>query len=176
MKSSFKEVSPDLLCDNVFKLIGEGWMLITAGTLDSFNMMTASWGGFGVLWGKSICFCVIRPSRYTYGFMENSDFFTLAFFEEEYRKVLKFCGTNSGRNVDKVAKTGLTPLRGNTGTIYFNEARLVIECKKIYFQDVDPEHFLESDIKENYPEDDYHRMYVGEIIKCLEKKSGAFSL
>ena len=156
-----------LLDENVFELIGKKWMLITAGTIDSYNTMTASWGGLGVLWNKKICFCFIRPSRYTYNFMEKSDFFSLSFFNEEYRDVLQFCGTNSGRDVDKVSMTGITPLEGFAGTVYFAEAKLVLECKKIYYQDLDHTHFIESDIMEHYPEENYHRIYIGEIIKCL---------
>jgi len=169
MSGSFKEINPGQIKDNVFKLIGSDWMLITAGTIDFFNMMTASWGGLGVLWNKNVCFCFIRPGRYTYGFMERADHFTLSFFEEKYRNVLDLCGSKSGRDVNKVKATGLTPVKGETGAVHFNEARLVLECKKIYFQDIDPKHFLQNDIAGNYPQKDYHRMYAGEIVSCLVK-------
>jgi len=167
MEIDFKEIDINTLTENVFELIGDEWMLITAGTIDSFNTMTASWGGLGVLWNKRICFCFIRPSRYTYKFMEKSDFFSLSFFNEEYRDVLQFCGSNSGRDVDKVAMTGITPLEGSTGVVYFAEAKLVFECKKIYYQDLDPTHFIDLDIMEHYPDKSFHRIYMGEIIKCL---------
>lgn len=163
----FKEIKPEQIRDNAFSLIGSDWMLITSGTLESYNSMTASWGGFGVLWGKKICFCVIRPHRYTYSFMEKSNFFTLSFFDEEYRSVLNFCGTKSGRNVNKAKATGLTPIKGTLDDVYFAEARLVLECKKIYFQDIEPNNFIDATIDENYPKKDYHRMYIGEIIKCF---------
>jgi flavin reductase (DIM6/NTAB) family NADH-FMN oxidoreductase RutF len=107
MNSEFLTIKPDQITDNVFKLIGSDWMLITAGTLHEFNTMTASWGGMGVLWNKNVCWCVIRPHRYTYRFTEDADRFTLSFFEEEHRGILKFCGTRSGRDVDKLAATGL---------------------------------------------------------------------
>ena len=167
MPNHLKETSPELIRDNVFRLIGADWMLVTAGTRDAFNTMTASWGGMGVLWNKNICFCVIRPHRYTYGFMEHAEHFTLSFFDEAYREALNFCGSKSGRNVDKVAATGLTPMTGATGAVYFAEARLVLECRKIYFQDMNPAHFLDPNIDENYPKKDYHRMYLGEILRCL---------
>lgn len=163
----FKEIKPEQIRDNVFSLIGSDWMLITSGTLESYNFMTASWGGFGVLWGKKICFCVIRPHRYTYSFMEKSSFFTLSFFDEKYRSVLNFCGTKSGRNVNKAKATGLTLIKGTLDDVYFAEARLVLECKKNYFQDIDPNNFIDATIDENYPKKDYHRMYIGEIIKCF---------
>lgn len=170
MPSQFIEIAPRHISENVFKLIGSDWMLITAGTIESLNTMTASWGGLGVLWNKNVSFCFVRPTRYTYQFMEKSESFTLSFFEEKYRYVLNFCGSKSGRDVNKISATGITPIEDISGSIYFNEARLVIICKKIYFQDLNPNNFLENDIDKNYPQKDYHRMYIGEIIKCLIKK------
>lgn len=169
MTNQFREITPVNIKDNVFKLIGSDWMLVTAGTLKSFNTMTAAWGGWGVLWSKNICFCVIRPSRYTYQFMEKADSYTLTFFEEKYRSALDLCGSQSGRDVDKIAKTGLTPVKSSLGGVYFTQARLVIECRKIYYQDIDPRYFLDSSINDCYADKQYHRMYVGEIAKCLIK-------
>jgi len=165
---SFKETMPELLTDNPFKLIGKDWMLITAGTPGSFNTMTASWGGLGVLWERKVAFCFIRPTRYTYEFVERSDTFTLSFFAERHRKTLSFCGSHSGRDMDKIKKAGLTPIKEG-GFVYFNEARLVLECRKLYFQDISPDRFLDQSINDMYPQKDYHRMYVGEIVKCLLK-------
>lgn len=165
---SFIETKPELLTDNPFKLIGADWMLITAGTAESFNTMTASWGGLGVLWDRKVALCFIRPSRYTFGFVENAQKFTLSFFEEKHRQALSFCGTHSGRDIDKVKETGLTPIK-EPGLIYFAEARLVLACRKLYYQDVVPANFLESKINDMYAKKDYHRMYVGEIVKCLTK-------
>lgn len=162
----FTAISPEEITDNTFKLIGSDWMLITAGSPDSYNTMTASWGGFGVLWGKNVAFCVVRPVRYTYEFMEKAENFTLSFFPEDYRKALTICGTKSGRDIDKAAETNLTPIPADTpNTTTFAEARLIIECKKLYFQDIDPKNFLDPSIDSScYPEKDYHRMYVGEIL------------
>jgi flavin reductase (DIM6/NTAB) family NADH-FMN oxidoreductase RutF len=164
----FIEVSPEAITDNTFKLIGKDWMLVTVGTDTSFNTMTAAWGGLGVLWDKNICFCVIRPTRYTFAFMEKSEGFTLAFFEERYRDTLTYCGTKSGKDVDKIAETGLTPVFDN-GAVYFSEARLVMVCRKLYTQDIVPANFLDPGIDKFYPKKDYHRMYVGEISRCLRK-------
>jgi flavin reductase (DIM6/NTAB) family NADH-FMN oxidoreductase RutF len=170
MAETFKSIKPEEITDNVFTLVGSDWMLVTAGSPDSFNTMTASWGGFGVLWNKNICWCVIRPGRYTYEFIEKSDSFTLSFFTEDYRDALNLCGTKSGRDIDKAAEAGLTPTAGTmAGTTSFAEARLVVECRKLYFQDIDPKHFIDPAIDRNYPEKDYHRMYIGEIVNCLVK-------
>ncbi len=169
MHTEFKTINPVALVDNPFELVGEKWMLITAGSRKAFNTMTASWGGMGVLWAKKVCFCVVRPGRHTYRFIEAADFFTLSFFDESYRDALTYCGSHSGRDVDKVKKTGLTPVFGHGG-VYFAEARLVFSCRKVYYHDVDPDHFLDPAIdKAHYPLKDYHRMYIGEIVTCLTK-------
>ncbi len=164
--NTFTQISPVEIKDNVFKAVGKDWMLITAGDDKGFNTMTASWGGLGVLWNKSVAFTFIRKQRYTYEFTEDKDLFTLCFFDEDYRNALSICGSKSGRDIDKVKETGLTPVHID-GTTYFDEARLVLVCKKQYFQDIDPKNFLNPDIEKNYPAKDYHRMYIGEIVKVL---------
>ncbi len=169
MVTKFKEIEVQQIKDNGFKLIGKDWMLITAGAKNSFNTMTASWGGFGVIWRRNICWCVIRPVRYTYKFTEKNVLFTLSFFGEKYRKVLNYCGGHSGNKVDKIKATGLTPVTDIKDAIYFKEARLVMVCKKIYFQDITPKNFVDKSIDKNYPNKDYHRMYFGEVVKCLYK-------
>jgi flavin reductase (DIM6/NTAB) family NADH-FMN oxidoreductase RutF len=165
---TFHAITPGQITDNTFTLINKDWMLITAGSRDSFNSMTGAWGGLGVLWEKKVAFCVVRPTRYTYEFLERSATFTLSFLEEQYRDILTYCGSRSGREVNKVAETGLTPLFDDNA-IYFAEARLVLICRKIYFQDFDPANFLHPKIEEFYPLKDYHRMYVGEIKNCLKR-------
>jgi flavin reductase (DIM6/NTAB) family NADH-FMN oxidoreductase RutF len=100
--------------------------------------------------------------------MEKCSIYTLSFLEEQYRDILTYCGTKSGRDVNKVAETGLTPVLDND-SIYFAEARLALICKKIYFQDMISAHFLDPAIDEFYPLKDYHRMYVGEIVRCLKR-------
>jgi len=167
---TLKEVKPYHITDNAFKLIGKDWMLITSGIPGSFNSMTASWGGLGVLWEQPVAFCFVRPTRYTYEFMERSPKFSLSFFEERYRKALTFCGSHSGRDTDKIAGSGLTPRIDGT-SIYFAEARLVLLCRKIYFQDISPDCFLDPKTHDLYPQKDYHRMYVGQIEKCLIKSA-----
>ncbi len=169
MPHGFRKVRPEKLDENPFQAIGSDWMLVTAGSIESYNTMTASWGAMGVLWNKSIAICFVRPQRYTYQFLEAADYFTLSFFPKGYRKALNYCGTHSGRDVDKVAATGITPVADESGAVYFAEARLALVCRKIYFQDLDPRSFLTADIETHYPERDYHRIYLGEISSCLAK-------
>jgi len=164
---SFAKTDPAKIQENVIDLIGNQWMLITAGNPASYNTMTASWGGSGMLWNKPVVFVFIRPQRYTYGFMEANDLFTCCFFDQKYRNALRFCGANSGRDFNKADETGLTPAETESGSIYFSESRLILECRKLYFQDLDPVGFLQPSIQKNYPLNDYHRMYIGEITSCL---------
>jgi len=164
------KIDPKTIQENVFSQIGDQWMLITAGAKERCNTMTASWGGLGVLWGKNVATVYIRPQRYTLEFVEKGDYFTLGFFGEEYRKALALCGSKSGRDVDKVKECGFTVAAGAGGAPYFEEARLVLVCKKLYWQDIDPTHFLDGETDGKwYPEKDYHRMYIGEIVEAYRK-------
>lgn len=164
-----QKIDPKSLDENVFSLIGERWMLITAGTPQRCNTMTASWGGLGVLWGRPAATCYIRPQRYTFEFVEAGEYFTLGFFGEEYRKALAFCGAKSGRDVDKVKECGFTVAAGAGNASYFEQADLVLVCKKAYWQDLDPTHFLDPSIEKHYAQKDYHRMYIGEIVEAYKK-------
>jgi flavin reductase (DIM6/NTAB) family NADH-FMN oxidoreductase RutF len=170
INSLFKKSNASLLDDNFIKTIGDEWMLITAGTHEKFNTMTASWGSMGVLWNKPIAICFIRPTRHTYSFANETDIFTLSFFTSKEKKILSYCGANSGRNVDKIAETGLIPLLMENGGIAFEQARLCLECRKIYYDDLKPQHFLNPTIdKKNYPLKDYHRFFIGEIVGTYKK-------
>jgi len=151
----------------VFHLWDKQWFLLTAGDFEAgrFNTMTVSWGAMGGLWGRPFVQVVVRPTRHTYGFMERYDTFTLCAFPEDYRDALNLLGTKSGRDGDKIAASGLTPVASTrVSAPSFAEAGLVIECRKIYWADLEPDHFLSSDIGSHYPIKDYHRVYYGEIV------------
>lgn len=168
--SDFIKINPENIADNPFKLIGKDWGLVTAGTADDFNTMTISWGGVGIMWNKPVAFTFIRPQRHTFGYLEKGECFSLSFFDEEYRKALTFCGTKSGRDYDKPAETGLTPAFTKDGVPYFEQARLVLICKKLYAQDMNGQSVIDSDaVMKNYNGDDWHRMYVSEITEVLKK-------
>ncbi len=151
MSKEFKSIKPESLQDNVFNLIGEEWMLITAGKPELFNTMTASWGTLGILWHLPVAICFIRPQRYTYEFAEASDYYTLSFLEPGNRKILQFCGTRSGRDTDKVKETGLIPLSTDLGNVFFEQSRLVLECKKLYADSIKEDAFILPElIQKNY--------------------------
>ncbi|MBR5826740.1 MAG: flavin reductase family protein [Clostridia bacterium] len=151
-------------------LFDEKWALITAGNKESFNTMTASWGGLGELWNKDVCFVFIRPQRYTYEFTEREEYFTVSFLPEEYRKALTFCGRNSGRDCNKVKEAGLTPA-GFEKSMGFEESEITLLCRKLYHQDINPEGLVDKSIDSTcYSDKDYHRMYIGEIVKVFIKE------
>ncbi|HKL20649.1 MAG TPA: flavin reductase [Tichowtungia sp.] len=165
--NKFKQISPLELNESPFRLIGKEWMLITAGTIENWNTMTASWGMMGEIWFKPAVFIFLRPQRYTLEFVEKEEIFTLSFFDESYRTALNFCGANSGRDCDKADETGLTPMPTENGSVAFEEARLIVECRKMYFQDLDPAHFLDPAIEKCYPKQDVHRLFAGEVVQAL---------
>ncbi|MEO0107802.1 MAG: flavin reductase [candidate division WOR-3 bacterium] len=160
----------EALRENVFRLLARDWMLITAGKGTRFNTMTASWGGFGVLWNRPLAIVFVRPTRYTFEFLEQTPRFTLSFLEHRrYRRALTICGTKSGRELDKVKAAGITPVGFGPNAIAFAEARMVFICRKLYWQDLEPGHFLVPTLARFYPEYDYHRMYFGAVVKCLRR-------
>ena len=164
-----KAMDPKKLQENVFSLIGDKWMLITAGTGEKCNTMTASWGGLGVIWGAPAATCYIRPQRYTKEFVDREEYFTLAFFPEEYRKQLSLCGSKSGRDVDKVKECGFTVKTAACGAPYFEEAELVLVCRKRFAQEMDPNNMPQEIREKWYPQQDYHTLYIGEIVEVLKK-------
>jgi flavin reductase (DIM6/NTAB) family NADH-FMN oxidoreductase RutF len=144
-----------------------GWFLLTAGDFASgnYNTMTVAWGGMGVLWSKPVVQVVVRPTRHTFGFMNDYDTFTLTAFPKQYKKALGILGSKSGRDGDKIAESGLTAVASQVvAAPTFAEAKLSIEGKKIYWQDMEPANFLDPVIHQAYADNDYHRFYVGEIM------------
>jgi flavin reductase (DIM6/NTAB) family NADH-FMN oxidoreductase RutF len=164
----YREISVQDIKINPFTSIGEDWMLISAGNKNNFNTMTASWGGLGVLWNKNVAFAFVRPSRYTYEFTQKEEMFTLCFLDKQYKDALAICGKISGRNENKVQKANLTPYFTDN-TVSFEEAKLIIVCKKLYIDDIKKENMLDNSIMKNYLSGDFHRMYVAEVVKIYER-------
>ena len=168
--NKFKEIKPEDLNKSAFQLIGKDWMLISAKKDNKVNTMTASWGGFGVMFNKNVVYIVIRPQRYTREFVDNSDTFSLTFFDETFRKQLNYFGTVSGRDEDKISKSNLT-IQYLNNTPYFEEGNIAIICKKVYSQDFKSDCFIISELdKKWFPYKDYPRLYIAEIEKILIKK------
>lgn len=156
-----------LMKENVWDLIGKQWMLITAGDENGFNTMTASWGGIGWLWNKPVAFIFIRPERYTHQFVEKSEYVTLSFLPEEYRKALQICGTVSGRDTNKVADANLTAEFIRSGVVGFAQSRLTLVCKKLFKTSMTEDSFIDKDVLKRWyndqPGGSLHDVYVVEI-------------
>lgn len=165
---SFKRIKTEDIQKNPFSMISRQWMLVTAGTPDSCNTLTASWGGVGYIWNKNAATIYIRPSRYTKKFLDENSTFSLSFLPEEYRAALNLCGTVSGRDCNKIEEAGLH-IDFYEGTPYFQEAEMVFVCKKMYVEDMKPENLLINPAP-FYPEGDYHCIYISEILEVLEKE------
>ena len=152
----YKQISPKDIEGNIIKMVGDGWMLITAGNKEKFNSMTASWGGMGVF-NTPVTFILVHSKRYTYEFLEREDYYTLSFYDEKYRPVLKnIFGTKSGRDTDKVKESGFTPLFMAHGIAY-TEAKMIIVCKKRFAANTQPQ-------------GDCHKLYMGDIVSVWVKK------
>ena len=124
-----KEISPFDFNESAFRVIGKDWLLITGEYEGKSNAMTASWGGLGIMWGKPVAYIFIRPTRYTKEFVDKAEGLSLSVFPEEYRKMMNYFGTVSGRDEDKIKKAGLTVCHDN-GRTYFDEARVTMLCRK----------------------------------------------
>ena len=168
----FIEISPLEITDNFIRAIGQEWMLITAGDAVQCNTMTASWGFVGQMWGRPAAMVVIRPSRHTRRFVEENERLTLSFFEERYRDALRYCGSHSGRDGDNFAASGLTVVRTDAGTPAVGEARLVLECRKMYVGELRADGFLQPELLERwYPDRDLHYCYIVEIERAFVRRA-----
>ncbi len=165
--AEFHTISPEQFDKSPFQTIGKDWLLVTAEKDGKVNTMTASWGGFGVMWGKNVAFIVIRPQRYTKEFLDAQPYFSLSVLGEPFRKELSYLGSVSGRDEDKIAKSGLT-VAHEDNIPYFEQAKTVLICRKLYAQPYDPACFIEKELDSKwYPNQDYHTMYIAEIEKIL---------
>ena len=164
----FREIEFTQVKDNVVDLLKNRWGLVTAGTQDGFNTMTVSWGAVGELWGKDMATVYIRPQRYTEEFLNREDYFTLSFYPTEMKqRIHGVCGSKSGRDTDKAKECNLTPCF-NEAAPYFEEAELVLVCKKAAKGKFSPEEFIDSTIEDKwYEAKDFHYIYYGAIEKVL---------
>jgi len=159
-------IEPEVFLSRNFHIWGTQWLLLTAGDFQSgdYNTMTVGWGSMGVMWNKPFVQVVVRPTRFTFDYMERFGSFTVSAFAESYRPALRILGSRSGRDGDKIAAAGLTAIAShNVDAPGFDEAELIIECEKIYWEDFSPDRFLDASIEKQYPAKDYHRAYYGEI-------------
>lgn len=167
----FKEISITDVKTNAVELISKKWGLVTAGSQDKYNTMTVSWGALGELWGKDCATIYIRPQRYTEEFLNANDYFTISFYPEDMKqKIHGVCGSKSGRDIDKAKECGITPCFDENAP-YFDEAELVLVCKKMAKGKFEPDQLVDPEIDSKWYElKDYHYIYYGAIEKVLIKE------
>lgn len=167
----FKKIDFCDVKENIVDLLKNQWALVTAGDKSALNTMTVSWGAVGELWGVDAATVYIRPQRYTKEFVDREDYFTISFYTDELKKQIHgICGSKSGRDTDKVKEAGLTPVFDEKAP-YFEEAKLVLVCRKMAKGEFRPEQFIDNEIAGKwYPSNDFHYIYYGEIEKVLVKE------
>ena len=159
-----RKIDPAELTLRPFHLLDQERAILVGGR-DRPNPMTVAWGGFGTLWKRPVVTVYVRPVRHTFALLNQHPEFTLNFLPHEHRAALQFCGTRSGRDQDKWAGAGLTQQRSEQVSVpRVTEARLAFECRALATLDVDPTRFLEPSIEELYPQKDYHRLFMGEVL------------
>lgn len=170
MMQEFRSVAPEQFDKSPFRLVGKDWMLVAAEKDGRCSGMTAGWGGLGVMWGRNAAFAVIRESRFTKGLVDGSELFSLTFFDHEaYKDMYAYMGRASGRDEDKLAKSGLTLLHRD-GVPYFEQASTAILCRKLCSQPIVPGSFTQGWIDGRYYADhDYHTLYIGEVLEILTR-------
>ena len=165
---NFRSILPAELSGNAIQRISKQWALASAQKPDgAVNTMTISWGGLGTLWERPVATVYVKKNRYTFAFMEESDYFTVSFYPEEQRRALSLLGSTSGRDGDKVAAAGLTPELLPRG-ITFRQAETTLVCRKIYCQDLDLEQIPQEVRDAFYKDEPVHRMYIGEVVEIIE--------
>ena len=169
---SYEEIPSRLLA----LLRGSG-ALLTAGTAEHCNTMTIGWCQLGRLWNLDVCTVYVRPERYTYAFMEEAGSFTVSAFlrSPEASKTLGLCGSRSGRDTDKCRECGLTVQTGSGGAPFFQEADLVLVCRKLYVQDLDAASVCPAGEEALLPfygkMGSWHRAYTGEVVEAYAKET-----
>lgn len=170
----FAEVQAEVLEINPFTAIGNDGFLLTSGTTDNFNTMTASWGAMGVLWGRNVVIAYVRKSRYTHQFLEKAKGFTCSFFGPEMKETLLWCGQHSGRETDKITASGLKPepipSPDGVDRIAFKQAKLVFSCTKAAVMEIEKGQFILPEIQNHYRSGDYHTVFIGFIDTILSNQ------
>lgn len=166
--AGFKQTTADKIPGNIIKLLNEA-TLITSGSGDNVNVMTASWGGLGVFWEKPVSFCFLNPQRYSVTTMDKGDYYTISFYTEAYKDALQYCGSTSGRNENKIKGSGLTPIKTPSGSTAFAEAWMIFECRKLIAQPLSQDAIADQEAAKKWNKNGLHKMYIGEILNVWIK-------
>ncbi len=164
----YKQIAADKIPGNIIKLLNDA-MLITSGTENNTNVMTASWGGIGRFWEKPVAFCFLNPARHSIKTMDMGDVYTLSFYTEAYKDAVMYCGSVSGRDTDKIKGSGLSLIKTPSGASAFSEAWMIIECRKLVAQPISADAVQAKDLPAEWSRNGYHKMYIGEILNVWIK-------
>jgi flavin reductase (DIM6/NTAB) family NADH-FMN oxidoreductase RutF len=161
VKVDYKEY----FAETMERMRDDGLLLVTKGKDNKANVMTIGWGTIGCIWGKTIFIVLVRPSRHTYSRLEQIDEFTVNVPSKDFAKAALHCGTVSGRDHDKFKEMNLSETTSTAVQVpIIEECHINYECRTLHKNDLIPE-MLDIDAKEQfYPEDDFHRVYFGEIL------------
>lgn len=128
--------------------------LITCGDMKNSNIATIAWTGI-INSEPMIVYVSIRPSRFSSEIITKTKEFVINLPDEKMVKIADFCGTKSGREVDKFEKCNLTKRQSEKiNAPYIEECPINLECKVLDVQ--------------TFPS---HEMFVAEVVKvhCDEK-------
>lgn len=169
--NGYVKIAPTEIPGNIIERVSEEWMLITSGGKESYNTMTASWGGVGTIWSTPVSFIAVHNTRYTYEFLQENDLYTLTFFDGAQKEAMTYLGTHSGRDGDKVAQSGLTPMETPLGNMSFEQGTMILECRKMYENKLDPKSIFDDQIAAGYLKTDgqHHVLFFGEIVNVWIK-------
>ncbi|MDO5547553.1 MAG: flavin reductase [Eubacteriales bacterium] len=168
---AFREIKPEQLPGNVVDEICNKWMLLAAGTPEDFNFMTVNWGMIGELWFQPAVTVYVRDSRHTLGYVERAGRFTLTRLKDGCKEALAIAGSKSGRDIDKIKETGLTPVDLD-GAPSFEEAAYTIVCETMYQAPLEVSRISDEEaVARSYPEPvDAHQMFIGKIVKVYQNE------
>lgn len=140
---------------------------LTVKANDEINTMTIGWATFGIIWNKPVLMVMVRPTRHTFGIIEKARDFTVSIpVNVDLKKALAFCGSYSGRDVDKIKEAKLSVKKGKISySPIIKECDYHYECRILFSQPMDASKLDESIISKNYPARDYHTLYIGEILE-----------
>ncbi len=171
----FISIEPTEITDNVFKLVGEDYTVITGGKAGNYNSMTASFGGWGQLFDYATTWCFLRANRYTLEYIKEKKTYTMSYFADQYKHQVLYFGSQTGRGTDKMKNSTLTAVETPLGNMTYKEARLILECEVIEITTVNPKDFYSERgkqfVEEAYEESlDYHKLVFGKITNVWVRK------
>ena len=161
----------DKVLENLYQ---PGLLLVTQGKDGKPNPMIIGWGTVGIIWGKPCFVVLVRPSRHSFGLMEEQMEFTVNVLPKERAADAGYCGSNSGRDSDKLADCGLTAAPAQQVSVpIVKECVIHYECRVVHHNDLAPDNLSGGLLSACYPEGDYHRLYYGEIVACYADEDAA---